>query len=110
MKKNLFDLIPVINEHITTENEGELSVIAFPRFKNAFLQKHLVPKHKSPVIRIRLEAHGTAVWHLIDGQRTVGEIADALASHFDGEANYAYRIAAYFSQLQAQGFIRFRDK
>ncbi|MCC8145463.1 MAG: PqqD family protein [Bacteroidales bacterium] len=103
---NLFDLIPHISEHITTEKEGELSVIAFPRFRNKFMQKHFVLKGKSPIIRIRLEEHGTAVWDLINGERSIKEISDLLAEHFNHEENYEYRIAAYFSQLYKQGFIK----
>jgi hypothetical protein len=109
MKKvNLLDLIPFISESITTEKEGELSVIAFPRFRSRFMQKYFVPKNKSSVIRIRLEEHGTAVWDLIDGKRTVKDIADTLAEHFNHEENYEYRIVAYLSQLQKQGFIKYR--
>jgi len=107
-KSNLFDLVPVISEHVTTEKEGELSVIAFPRFRSKFMQKYLVPKNKPAIIRIRLEEHGTAVWDLIDGQRTVREIADALAEHFNHELNYEYRIAIYLRQLHKQGFITLR--
>jgi hypothetical protein len=106
-KANLFDFVPVISKHITTEMEEGLSVITFPRFRSKFMQKYFVPKHKSPVIRIQLEEHGTAVWNLIDGQRTVKEIADRLAEHFNHEENYEYRIAAYLSQLQRQGFINY---
>jgi hypothetical protein len=106
MKKNLFDLVPIISEHITTENEGKLSVITFPRFRSKFMQKYFVPKHKSATIRIRLDEHGTAVWNLIDGKRTVREIAETLIEHFHHEENYEYRIAVYFSQLYKQGFVK----
>jgi hypothetical protein len=105
-KQNLFECVPVISEHITTEKEGELSVIAFPRFRSKFMQKYFVPKSKSAVIRIRLEEHGTAVWNLINGQRTIKEISEALAAHFHHEDNYEYRIAAYFTQLYKQGFVK----
>jgi len=105
MQQNLFDMIPAISKHITTEKEGELSVIAFPRFKSEFMQKIFVPKNKSATVRIRLEEHGTAVWDLIDGQRTVRDIAAALAEHFNHEPNYEYRITAYLRQLHRQGFI-----
>jgi hypothetical protein len=104
--KNLFDRVPVISDHITTEKEGELSVITFPRFRNEFMQKYLVPKNKPAVIRIRLEAHGSAVWNLIDGKRTVREIAEALAEHFSHEEKYEYRIAAYLLELYRQGFVK----
>ncbi|MCL1932262.1 MAG: PqqD family protein [Candidatus Azobacteroides sp.] len=106
VKQNLFDLVPVAGEHIVTEKEGELSVITFPRFRNTFMQKYLIPKNKSTMIRIRLDEHGTAVWDLIDGKRTIQTIAETLAEHFRHEENYEYRIAAFFSQLYKQGFVK----
>ena len=107
-KQNLFDLIPIISEHITTEKEGELSVITFPRFRSKFMQKYFVPKNKSPKIHIRLDEHGTAVWNLIDGNRTIKMISETLADRFNNEENYEYRIAIFFSQLHKQGFLRYR--
>jgi hypothetical protein len=108
MKKNLFDFVPIISEHITTEKEGALSIITFPRFRSTFMQKYFVPKGKSPTIHIRLDEHGTAVWDLIDGKRTIKEISEMLATHFNHEENYEYRIAAHFSQLHKQGFVKYR--
>jgi len=107
MKQNLFDLVPFIGEHITTEKEGELSVITFPRFRTKFMQKYLVPKNKSATIRVRLDENGTAVWNLIDGKRTIRAITESLAEQFNHEANYEYRIAVYFSQLYKQGFVKY---
>jgi hypothetical protein len=110
MKQNLFDLVPIISEHITTEKEGELSVITFPRFRSKFMQKYFVPKNKSGIIRVRQDKNGTTVWDLIDGKRTIKEISEALAEHFHNEENYEYRIATYFSQLQRQGFIKTNER
>ena len=109
MKQNLFDFVPVISKHITTEKEGELSMITFPRFRSKFMQKYLVPKNKSATIHIRLDEHGTAVWNLIDGKRTIKAIAELLADHFQYEENYEYRITAFFSQLYKQGFMKYRQ-
>jgi len=106
-KKNPFDLIPHISEHITTEKEGELSVITFPRFRSKFMQKYFVPKNKSAAIRVRLDEHGTAVWDLINGKRTIREITESTAKHFRDEENYEYRVAAFFSQLYKQGFVKY---
>ena len=105
-KQNLFDLTPIISEHITTEKEGELSVITFPRFRSKFMQKLFVPKKKSVMIRLRQDENGTAVWNLIDGKRTIKEISKMLAEHFQHEENYEYRVAAYFVQLYKQGFVK----
>jgi len=108
MKQNVFDFVPVISEHITTEKEGELSVITFPRFRSKFMQKYFVPKNKSAIIHIRLDENGTAVWDSIDGKRTIKEIAETLSERFNHEENYEYRIAVYFSQLYKQGFVKYR--
>ena len=109
MKQNLFELIPIISEHITTEKEGELSVITFPRFRSKFMQKLFVPKNKSAMVRINLDEHGTAVWDLIDGNRTIKTITESLAGHFNNEEKYEYRIALFFSQLYKQGFVKYRE-
>ena len=109
-EQNLFDLVPVKNIHIITEKEGELSVIAFLRFRNKFMQKYFVPRNKPPYIRVRLDAHGTAVWDLIDGERSVGKIVEELAACFNNESGYEYRIAAFVSQLQRQGYIEMRPQ
>ena len=105
-KDNLFDLIFKISEHITTEKEGELSVITFPRFRNKFIQKYFVLRKSSAIIRVRLDAHGTAVWNLIDGKRSVAAITELLADHFQSEEKYEYRIAEFMSQLYRQGFVK----
>jgi len=70
------------------------------------MQKIFVPKNKPPDIRVRLDEHGTAVWDLIDGNRTIKEIVEILAGHFHNEKNYEYRIVTFFSQLYRQGFVK----
>lgn len=107
-KVNLFDVVPYISEHITTEKEGDLSVVTFPRFRNKFMQKFFVPRGKSANIHIKLEEHGTAAWDLINGERTVKEITELLAEHFNNEENYQYRITTYITQLYTNGFIKYK--
>ena len=70
------------------------------------MQKYFVPKNKSATIHIRLDEHGTAVWNLIDGKRTINEISETLAAHFNCEENYEYRIVTFILQLQKQGFVK----
>lgn len=105
-KVSLLDAVPVRCNHITTEWEGDCVVIAFPRFKYEWMRRVLLPKGMSPDIHVRLEEHGTAVWNLIDGQRTVQEIISLLATHFPPDENYAARVATYVTQLQKDGFIK----
>lgn len=106
-KINLLDVVPFRSEHITTERESDGTiVIAFPRFKSTWMRKYLLPKKMSPFIHVRLEEHGAAVWELIDGTLTVGDIIEKLAAHFQEETNYESRITTYILQLQKDGFIR----
>ena len=97
-KVNLLDVVPVQCGHITTEWEGECAVLSFPRFK--------LPKGMAADIHVKLEEHGTAVWCLIDGQRTVQEIISLLAGHFRDDDNYPFRVTKYIMQLQKDGFIQ----
>lgn len=105
-RANLLDCIPQRGGHIITEWKGEYAVLAFPRFRRKWMQRFLIPKGLSPYIRVTLEEHGTAVWKLIDGRRTVGKIISSLAPCFGADEDYASRVSAYLMQLQRDGFIR----
>ena len=98
-KINLLDVIPCRSEHITVEREGETIVLSFPRFKYTWMQRFLVPKGMSKELHVHLEEHGTVVWELIDGKRTVREIIEKLADHFQNEAGYESRVSTYLYQI-----------
>lgn len=105
-KVSLLEVIPVRCDHIVTEWEDDCAVIVYPRFKYEWMQRVLLPKSMSPDIHVRLEEHGSAVWRLIDGQRTVQEIISLLADHFLPDEDYASRVTTYVMQLQKDSFIR----
>lgn len=77
-KVSLLDAVPVRCDHILTEWEGDYAVISYPRFKYEWMRRLLLPQSMSPDIHVRLEEHGSAVWRLIDGRRTVREIVSSL--------------------------------
>lgn len=106
-KVNLLDVVPVQCGHITTEWEGECAVLSFPRFKYEWMRRFLLPKGMSADIHVKLEEHGTAVWRLIDGQRTVQEIISLLAGHFRDDDNYPFRVTKYIMQLQGRIYPAF---
>ena len=93
-KINLLEVIPCRNEHIKAEQEGETIVLSFPRFKRSWMSRYLLPKGMSKDIHVRLE------------ERTVREIIEKLADHFQHEAGYESRVSTYLSQLQKDGFIK----
>ena len=106
-KVNLLEAIPVRGSHVITEWEGDCVVISYPRFKYEWMRRFLLPKGMSPDIHVRLEEHGSAVWNLIDGQRTVQEIISLLAEHFHPDEDYASRVTTYVMQLQKDELIKF---
>mgnify|MGYP003254414937 FL=1 len=107
-KVSLLDAIPVRCDHIMTEWEGDCAVISYPRFKYEWMRRLLLPKSMSSDIHVRLEEHGSAVWKLIDGQRTVQEIISLLTEHFHPDENYASRVTTYVMQLQKDEFIKLK--
>ena len=58
-----------------------------------------------PLVHIELEEHGSAVWKLIDGERTVGEIITLLAEHFEHASGYEARVSTYIMRMQKDGLI-----
>ena len=108
-KINLLDVIPVRNETIVTEKNAEgLCVLGLPRFKNKWMQKHLIPKSISPYVRVTLEEHGTAVWNLIDGKRCVRDIIALLNTHFKQEEEYEARVTDFITRLHKDQLIKYR--
>jgi hypothetical protein len=53
-----------------------------------------------------LNETASRIWALIDGQRTVGEIRDAMVAEYDTDVEEAGRdVAALVAQLQAAGAV-----
>lgn len=109
-KTNLLDAIPVPAGHIVAELVDGYMVLAYPRFKKRWMCRWLLPKGMSPYVHVTLEEHGTAVWKLIDGKRSVRDIVALLAVHFGEGEEYAPRVAAYLMQMQRDGFIRLMER
>lgn len=109
-KISILDAVPVCSPHVTTEWREEGAVLSFPRFRHAWMRRFLLPKGMSSHIHVSLEEHGSAVWRMIDGRRTVQEIIEALAPHFQGEEGYSSRITTYVMQLQKDGLVRLKIK
>lgn len=103
-KVSILDTVPVVCPDVTTRHHEEIAEISFPSLRNARLQKvfgRLCRKSYAT-----FDMHGTFVWGLIDGQRTVEEIIHLSAAHFEGEEDYARRIVTFISSLHSRRIIR----
>ena len=103
---NIFNLTPVQIHKFEYRKDGQIDVLV-PRFENPFWQK-LIPKKVNPYIKANLDEIGSAAWELIDGKRTVKEIAVILDEKFKEQIAPVYeRLATFVRKMNANKFITF---
>jgi hypothetical protein len=67
--------------------------------------------HRPRVSHIDLDAMGSFVFRCIDGQRTVGQLAELVGAEFGPEAEPLYdRLVQYLKILHNNGFIRYAGR
>ncbi|MBN2814048.1 MAG: PqqD family protein [Bacteroidales bacterium] len=110
-KPNFLEMVPVrhVQEFI---REEERITLLIPKFKTEWMRKWLVPSRRSPSIRIHLDAMGSKVWELIDGQRNTAEICRMLKSRSpesqESDDEFAMRVTGFLRNLYKNRFIVFR--
>jgi len=109
-QKNYLEMIPVRNVSGFVKENDRITLLV-PKFKSANLRKWLIPARRSPHFRIHLDALGSAVWELIDGERNAGQICDALSdSGILSRDKPEERLTRFLSQLYRNRFIIFREQ
>ena len=100
--KNYLDNIP--KRAIRHEDdEDDCLVLLRPKFMKGFLAKYLQPQIKHPYYRVRLDEIGSSTWKAIDGERTVGDIADLLYERFGERVEPRYERCSRFIHSLHQG-------
>lgn len=104
---NYLDQIPVRNPQITwtTDEAGIVTLeIENKGAVNRIAQKLL---KKPKVTYIHLDENGSFVWPLIDGKRTVMDIAQLVDAHFGEKAKPLYeRLVKFFQVLESYHFTK----
>lgn len=75
-----------------------------PKF-GAFGSKVLKLFRVNPILTVRLDAIGSAAWHLMDG-RTVAEVLQDLEDRFPDEGRLAERFGLYLQRLVASKLVK----
>ena len=105
---NYLDRKPLRSGHIewSTDGDGNITLeIENKGFFNRVAQRLF---KKPPVSYVHLDAMGSFVWPLIDGDRTITDLGKAVEEKFGDEANPLYeRLAKYISILESYGFVKF---
>lgn len=106
---NYLEITPIRSYNHIEEEKNKVSVLV-PRFTNKFLVKYLVPRLKSPDIKVKLDKFGSAAWIKADGNKNVQQICDELLSEFGEEINpVVERVTKFYTQLYQYQFISFKE-
>ncbi|MCX6286435.1 MAG: PqqD family protein [Bacteroidetes bacterium] len=109
---NTLDLHPICLMGSAKRDEDCINIL-FPRFKNSLANKLFQPRWKDEFIKIKLDAFGSAVWRLIDGILSTGEICEKLKEQFPEKLTpleeTEERVSQFLSLLYQQRFISFRE-
>lgn len=110
-QQNYLDLIPERSPELTwnrdeegivvleVENTGVFNRIAQKLFKR--------PKYT----KVHMEKYGSFLWPLIDGERTVMELADLQKAEFGDEVEPLYpRVVKYIQIMDSYHFITLKEK
>lgn len=107
LKQNYLEKIPTRNPNIgwTTDEQGIVTL----EIQNKGLANRLAQKllKKPKITYIHLDENGSFVWPLIDGKRTVTDIAQLVDEHFGEKAKPLYeRLVKFFQILESYNFAK----
>lgn len=105
-------LIPV-QDAPSAEGSGDGQVVLLqPRYQGWLLSRLLQPRlpEDKKYLKVPLEARGSFLWRLMDGQRTVADLVAAFVAEFPDETDQAgERVAGYLYNLERNGFLKFSN-
>ncbi len=110
-QKNYLDLIPERASGLAWTQDDEGIVVLEVENTGAFnrIAQKLFKRPK--VTKVHMEQFGSFIWPMIDGKRTVTELADLLKERFGEETEPLYpRVAKYMQIMESYHFISLSDK
>ena len=105
---NYLDLIPEKNSSLKWHTDLKERVIL--EVENTGIMNKIAQNlfNKPRFTKVHLDANGSFIWLLIDGKRTVADIAVLVKEQFGEAAEPLYpRIIKYFQIVESYHFIRF---
>ena len=105
---NYLDLIPEKNASLRWHTDIKKRVIL--EVENTGIMNKIAQNlfNKPRFTKVHLDANGSFIWPLIDGKRTVADIALLVKKQFGEAAEPLYpRIIKYFQIVESYHFIRF---
>lgn len=111
MDINYLDLIPVRSEQLRWHKDLKGKVILEVENTGWFNKIAQNVFNKPKYTKVHLDQQGTFIWPLIDGERTVSDIAVLVKEEFGEAAEPLYpRLVKYFQIVESYHFIKFANK
>ena len=107
---NYLDLIPQRAEALRWHTEEQTGRVTL-EVENTGLFNTIAQKlfHRPRFTQVHLDETGSYLWPLIDGQKTVDQLAQCVKARFGEKAEPLYpRIVKYFQIVESYHFISFR--
>ncbi len=106
---NYLNYIPVHNDAFSYETDEGGKVTILVENKGPFNRMAQVLFKKPKVSKIHLDEMGNFIWPLMDGKRTVYEIAQLVKNEFGEKAEPLYnRLVQYMRNLESYQFVVMR--
>lgn len=103
--RNYLDLKPTRNESLSWHEEEGLIVL---EVENTGVMNRIAQKlfNRPRVTQVHLDEMGSFIWPLIDGERSVSDIALLVKERFGDQAEPLYpRIVKYFQIVESYHFV-----
>ena len=109
--ENYLDYIPVHNEKYRFETGENQEITIFVENRGVFNRIAQFLFKKPKVSQIHLDEMGNFIWPLMDGKRTVYDIAVIVKESFGEKAEPLYnRLVTYIRTLESYNFIIISNK
>lgn len=106
---NYLDMVPIYHDECKYEISEQKEVTIFVENKGVFNRIAQLLFKRPKVSQIHLDTMGNFIWPLIDGERTIFDIAECVKQEFGEKAEPLYqRIAQYFKTLESYGFVQMK--
>ena len=109
-KENYLDYVPVILKTNTwSVEDGKVTIHMEHRGGYAWIAQKFFSRPR--ISHIDLDSHGSFIFQQINGERTVGELAELMHQQFGADAEPLYdRLVKYMQILYNNGFISYVKK
>lgn len=105
-KANALELVPIKLVNAEDDNIMPITLLV-PRFKSCFLTSII---NRSAHFTVRLDETGSKVWLLMDGKRTVLEIAQQLCSPDEPTDEWLQRVVSFVTSLYKKDLVKLEVK